>query len=71
MSSLYYIKERHNPQFKHPYYSACGKLSKKRAKEIEDGSLYGSNVMRPYETEEAYEQALQKLREQGFYVYEY
>jgi len=49
----YYIKERHSPQLK-TYYVAYGKMYKKDAKKIEDGSIYGSNIMREFKTEKEY-----------------
>jgi hypothetical protein len=57
----YYIKERHNPQFKEPYYVACGKLSAKEAKKKED-SLYGFNIMLSYKTEKEYKEACEKFK---------
>ena len=48
MAKKFYLKERHNPQFKNPYYVACGQLSKKDAKKKEN-SLYGDNFMIAYE----------------------
>ena len=65
---LYYIKERHNPQLSKPYYSAQGKLTKKEAKEIEK-SLYGFNTMKSYNTEIEYKEEINKLKSEGFTVY--
>lgn len=56
----WYIKERHNPQFKAPYYVACGQLTKKEAKKKEN-PIYGSNYMLPFDTEEEYNKELTKL----------
>jgi len=50
---MYYIKERHNPQFDKPYYTACGKLTKKEARKKEN-PLYGTNYMLGYATKEKY-----------------
>lgn len=57
----YYIKERHNPQLAKPYYTGCGQLTKKEAKQKEN-SLYGFNVMLEYKTESEYLQALETLK---------
>lgn len=57
MAKKFYIKERHNPQFKNPYYKGCGQLSKKEAKE-QGNSSYGYNWMLAYDTEEEYKSAL-------------
>jgi len=65
----FYLKERNNPQFKHPYYTACGQLTKKEAKEKED-AVYGSNCMIPYNTEAEYLQAIKDLKNQGLRVRE-
>jgi hypothetical protein len=64
----YWIKERHNPQFDNPYYSACGQLTKKEAKKKE-GSLYGFNVMLEYKTEDEYSKAIEQFKSDGFSVY--
>lgn len=63
----YYIKERHNPQFKKPYFVACGQLSKAAAKR-KDASLHGYNVMREYKTESEYNQAIENLKSKGYEV---
>jgi hypothetical protein len=57
----YWIKERHNPQFDKPYYSACGQLSRREAAKKEN-SLHGFNVMHEYKTEAEYLAALEQLR---------
>lgn len=64
----YWIKERNNPQFDKPYYSACGQLSKSAAMRHEK-SLYGSNTMLEYKTAEEYEAAIKKFEADGFTVY--
>jgi hypothetical protein len=64
----YWIKERHNPQFDKPYYSACGQLSKREAAKKE-GSLYGFNVMLEYATEAEYDKALAQLQADGYTVH--
>lgn len=56
----YYIKERHNPQFKKPYYIAYGKLSKKEANKIED-SLYGCNIILSFSTKKEYKEKCKQL----------
>lgn len=62
---LFYIKERHNPQFDGPYYVPCGQLSKSDAKRKEVPGGYGWNKMIPYNTEEEYKLAIEKLRSEG------
>lgn len=64
----YWIKERHNPQFDKPYYSACGQLSKREALRKEN-SLYGTNVMLEYKTREEYDKAIAKLFLEGYAVH--
>lgn len=64
----YWIRERHNPQFDKPYYSACGRLSKRAAKKKED-ALYGFNVMLEYKSPEEYAEAIKKFVADGFTVY--
>ena len=64
----YYIKERHNPQLRNPYYTALGKMSKKEAKKVES-SLYGSNYVTGYSKEE-YDQKIAELRAEGLTVRE-
>lgn len=64
----YWIKERHNPQFEKPYYTACGQLSKTAARKSED-ALYGHNIMLEYTSLEEYNKALEKLEAKGFTVH--
>jgi hypothetical protein len=64
MAKKFYLKERHNPQFKNPYYVACGQLTKKDAK-AKENSLYGDNFMIAYETEKEYNDAIEKLKANG------
>lgn len=63
MANKFYIKERHNPQIE-VYYVAKGQLTKKDAKK-EEGSLYGFNIMKFYDTKEEYENAIEKLKSVG------
>ena len=63
----YYIKERRNPQFGMPYYSACGQLSKKEARQKEE-SMYGYNIMHEFKGEEEYRAAIEKLKSSGYRV---
>jgi len=65
---LYYIKERHNPQFDKPYYSACGQLSKREAAKKEN-SLYGSNAMLEYASLDEYNKALEQFKAAGYIVH--
>jgi hypothetical protein len=60
----WYIKQRHNPQLG-TYFVPMGQMLKARATEIQRGSLYGSNTMLAFPTEEAYNLYLNKLREEG------
>lgn len=55
----YYIMARYNPQLG-TYYVKKGQLTKKRAKEMEN-CIYGSAYLMPYETEEEYLAAVEKL----------
>jgi hypothetical protein len=64
MAKKFYLKERHNPQFKNPYYITCGQLTKKEAK-AKENSMYGNNFMIAYETEEQYNEAIEKLKTNG------
>jgi hypothetical protein len=66
----YWIKERHNPQFDKPYYSACGQLTFSRAQRKQEGTLYGHNVMHEYATEAEYKAAIERLKADGYAVYE-
>ena len=61
MKRKWYIKERHNPQFKKPYFVAMGRLYKIDARACEN-PLYGNNIMHPYDTEEEYRQACNEYR---------
>jgi hypothetical protein len=60
----YWITERNNPQFKEPYYIACGQLSKTEAKKRAN-PLYGYNRMIEFLTEEEYHNALEKYEREG------
>lgn len=55
----YWLKERHNPQIG-IYYVRMGKMPKKEAKKHES-SLYGSNYMIPFDSEETYEAHIAQL----------
>jgi len=60
----FYIKERHNPQFKEPYYVPCGQITAKEAKK--NGSpLYGDNYMLKFATKKEYEAEINKLKASG------
>jgi hypothetical protein len=60
---MFWIKERDNPQLG-TYFILCGQLSKAVAKGMEN-PLYGSNIMRSYPDEAAYEKEIKKLKEEG------
>ncbi len=64
----YYIKERHNPQFKYPYYIECGKISKKDADKMTN-PIYGYNVMLSYKTEQEYNQAIAEIKSKGLQIH--
>ncbi len=64
----FYIKERHNPQKKTPYYVAEGQLTKKNAM-AKEKSVYGMNIMLVYENEEEYKKAISDLKHNGKNVY--
>lgn len=59
----FWIKERHNPQLG-VYYVAQGQMSKSEAKKHE-GSIYGSNYMISFDTEEQYNARIKELRDAG------
>jgi hypothetical protein len=67
MKLKFYIKERHNPQFKKPYYVALGMLTKKEAKNKEN-SLYGENYILSYNTEEEYNNAINNFKDCGYSI---
>jgi hypothetical protein len=67
MPKLFYIVERHNPQFKKPYYIKCGQLSKKEAK-AKGSSIYGTNYLLTYQTEQEYNDAIELFKAKGFNV---
>lgn len=64
----HYIKERHNPQFEKPYYTACGLLTKSEAKRLEK-AIYGHNIMLSYRTAEEYQAAIKRFEKDGFNVH--
>lgn len=64
---LFYIGERQNPQLKKSYFIAYGILSKKEARKKED-TAYGSIWMTAYNDKESYNDAIEKLRADGFTV---
>lgn len=64
----YYLGERHNPQFKKPYYRMFGQLSKAEVKRKEK-SLYGNMYLIPFQTQEEYNTKIAELKNQGYNVY--
>lgn len=62
--TYYWIKERHNPQCKDPYYVAMGQMPAKDARK-NYLSIYGYNVMLKYATKKKYDEALAQLEKQG------
>ena len=63
----YWIKRRDNPQLDKPYFITYGKITKKRAMEIEH-TIYGYNTMLSYDTEEEYKRAIEEFRSQGISI---
>jgi len=63
----YWIKERNNPQFDKPYFVAYGQMKAREARKLEN-AIYGSNIMRKFRTKKAYDQTLEKLKEDGYSV---
>lgn len=66
-NKFWYIKERHNPQFKQPYYVALGNISKKQAKAYES-SIYGDNTVFSFDSEERYREEIKRLKNARFNV---
>jgi len=58
----YYIKERFNPQLQNTSFTLYGKISKKRVREIENKTRYGSITMHSYKTKSEYEARIQELK---------
>jgi len=48
-AKFYWVKGRHNPQFKYPVFKDMGQITKKEAKSHEN-TLYGSNYMHSFKT---------------------
>ncbi len=69
MAQKFYIKERHNPQFKQPYYVRMGQMLAIDAKKYEDLASYGTNYMLSYNTKEDYEKAISEFKQKGFSVH--
>jgi hypothetical protein len=59
----FWIKERHNPQLG-VYYVPMGNLTVKEAKKHES-PIYGTNYMNRFNSQEAYEMELARLRAEG------
>lgn len=60
----YYIKERRNPQLG-TYFVSCGQLSKKEARSYEKNSVYGSNIMHAFSSEQECNDELTSLKNRG------
>lgn len=58
----WWIKERDNPQLGR-YFILCGQMGQRTAKQYETGSVYGRNIMHSFDTEDAYNERIQKLRD--------
>ena len=66
--NLFYIGERHNPQFKKPYYKLYSQPSKKDAKSKEN-CAYGSMYLTSYNTVEEYNATIVNLRDSGYSIH--
>lgn len=64
----WWIKIRFNPQIGH-YVVPCGKITIKRAREMEK-SIYGSNSMIKFDSEEAYNRKIEEFKAEGVRVHE-
>ena len=62
--NYWWIKERHNPQFKKPYFILSGQMTIKEAKQMEN-PIYGENYMHKFSTKKEYEKRIQELRSSG------
>jgi hypothetical protein len=56
----YWIKQRLNPQIG-TYYIGMGQMTKDKAK-TQEQSLYGTNIMLSFDTEEDYEKKIKELK---------
>jgi hypothetical protein len=65
-AKLFWIKERYNPQLG-TYYVPYGQRSKAYARKCEN-SLYGSALMRPFNTSEEYRARIAELIAEGLSV---
>ena len=63
MRKPFWIKRRHNPQLG-VYHVAMGRLSLKSAR-VHEHPLYGDNEMIRFDDENAYNQRLKELKEEG------
>ena len=61
IGKFYWLKERHNPQFKKPYWKACGQITAKAAK-AKEASIYGDTYMHEFVTKEEYEKKISELK---------
>ena len=61
---FFWIKQRHNPQLG-TYYVGYGRITTKEALRMENGSLYGSNVMHKYTSEGEYMAKIESLKASG------
>lgn len=64
----FWLKERHNPQLG-VYWTRCGQLTIKEAKEYENAS-YGHNIMHRFITEEEYNAKIAELKQAGASVHD-
>lgn len=63
----FYMGERHNPQFKQPYYVVYGQLTKKEAK-AKGNCAYGSMNVLEYDTQADLDAAILQREFDGFRV---
>jgi hypothetical protein len=63
----YYIGQRNNPQLPKPYYILCGKLTDEEVNAMSDPT-YGSIELTSYITEQEYNDKINQLRLEGYYI---
>ncbi len=64
----FWIKERHNPQFEKPYFTALGRVPAKEARDHESKRLYGTNCVHKFASEKEYNEKIAELKAQGLMI---